>query len=1247
MTDQNFNASANFTPLITAINAASDAWARYALEQNNSVATTKRYIKEIEEAAKKLNTSVGRAGDVLNKFADAQTRVNASVAGFDGSKIKVQIDDIRARTASAATQFNSFSKILGKAIPFTAGSLIASGIRQIISGFKEATDTMIEFEQGISLIRSISQDVQVDFNVLSEGLKKVSNEFNLPLLDATQAAYLAVSNQVVRGAESLDFLSTAAKLAKVANGSLTESVNAISSVLKSYNLDATEAERVSAVLFRTADLGRVSLKAIASQLGTVTILASQLAIPIEEVGAALATFTVRGVTEANALTFLRNIMIKILQPTEAMKEAVSKLGFESAETAVKSLGLFKFMEQLLSVTNGSNAEIAELFNSIRALQPALLFASSGAADFNKNLEALKNSTDGFNRAVDITRESAGFKLAQFFNTVKNEFVGLVETIVNGSVSIGRSLGEAFSGKNLRNTFGFSSAKEIISREFDTIDVESIRLKKTLTDLENKFKDVGSASAVAGAEYRRQFGSIEVEKQLVKDAIALDKLNRAQDDLINKRINESNRFIKRTEEGIDNLSRKLQKLAEEEADNFSNSLTGQDKIDNIRKQIERVISERNRLVENAKATGDTSLVVGSFDAERDKIKALIKFYQDEFKDSKVGKESVSALQVSLSLLAKQERQTITELQKQLQRDAEAGIKRRGELERQLIAQNAIAKSKADFDIKKIASAKDEETIRAEIEARKNIFAQNAGDLNPIDFKREQDILIKQVEFASNKILEIRQLAAEQAEKIALESLQKEAKAQEDAIKRYIENRTFAINKVKELTELGDNLLNNLTGDRRPVVRDINERVKSTSFNDPKLDDLVKELIKEINASRGLATEERIDKVLTGVPGNFISRVNDPSSPGFINVEEAKATLEGINITLKTYSSAVEKQAEVIDSVTKTINDIERDFISKSLLNKFLIDNSGAGLKDIKSSLLSGTENITPIGGDPNVPVTARAEAKERIVKEEVNIWEDAVGAMTRIWQNAVSNIPNVDFDAAKQAQLNEKEKQKADEIKRNYFDQSAKDTQEGAFNWFENLQRRRNNGTLETKADFDKRTESARNVGQSFIKAADAVDEFAGIMKATNVTARQRIGGILQSIGGVLMSIPTPYTQVAGGVLSAGGGLLSSRNFQNGGIVYRANGGDLGQASRGTDTIHAGLTQGEFVMNRMATDKFYPQLRAMNSWKGYASGGRVSTSTVNVGDINLNAPISNGQIDTVRLGNDLRNKIRNGRLGNLG
>ena len=74
-------------------------------------------------------------------------------------------------------------------------------------------------------------------------------------------------------------------------------------------------------------------------------------------------------------------------------------------------------------------------------------------------------------------------------------------------------------------------------------------------------------------------------------------------------------------------------------------------------------------------------------------------------------------------------------------------------------------------------------------------------------------------------------------------------------------------------------------------------------------------------------------------------------------------------------------------------------------------------------------------------------------------------------------------------------------------------------------------------------------------------------------------------------------------LDTGIELAGPQQFNSGGIVYASKGSHINFQPRGTDTVPAMLTPGEFVVNRAATQKNLPLLKSINSGaKGYERGG---------------------------------------------
>ncbi len=167
--------------------------------------------------------------------------------------------------------------------------------------------------------------------------------------DVAQAAYDAVSNQVVRGAEAFKFLATAAELARTTQSSLTDTQNLLSSAINSYGLSVEDADRLSAQLFTTIDVGRVKVSEIANTFGRTTFLGNALGVTLEEIQAGLATLTVQGVRTSDAETFLTNVFQKLLKPTEATTRILNQLGVASGEAAVQTFGFSGVLEKLVNL----------------------------------------------------------------------------------------------------------------------------------------------------------------------------------------------------------------------------------------------------------------------------------------------------------------------------------------------------------------------------------------------------------------------------------------------------------------------------------------------------------------------------------------------------------------------------------------------------------------------------------------------------------------------------------------------------------------------------------------------------------------------------------------------------------------------------------------------------------------------------------------------------------------------------------
>lgn len=192
-------------------------------------------------------------------------------------------------------------------------------------------------------------------------------------------------------------------------------------------------------------------------------------------------------------------------------------------------------------------------------------------------------------------------------------------------------------------------------------------------------------------------------------------------------------------------------------------------------------------------------------------------------------------------------------------------------------------------------------------------------------------------------------------------------------------------------------------------------------------------------------------------------------------------------------------------------------------------------------------------------------------------------------------------------------------------------------------------------------EEAKRIIEEQKRALDGQAASAGTA-ATNTGNLSNAQGAVASTAGVATGASNTYTsqlsleeQQAQRTAQANFLLAQSRSGGGGGggpvtaahgkPIYRAEGGPTGFAPRGTDTIPAMLSPGEFVVNARSSRKFFSQLLAINAGRmpAYrANGGPVSNTTI--GDVNVNVNTSDpSQIDGRMLANALRRELRRGTI----
>jgi TP901 family phage tail tape measure protein len=357
--------------------------------------------------------------DIRNGTLNVQTAAERLAAG-PLKTLAGQFKDTGEEGKKAASELTLSWTTFARAVMVSQVLRAVNTVRQALT---EAITTAADFQVKVTEIRTLSQEAQLSSSQWAESLREVSDAFGIDILNVAEAAYQALSNQVAKGAEVQTFLTQAAQFAQAAVTDLTTATNLLTGALNSFQLGVEETNRVSAALFKTIELGRIRANDMANTFGRTGVLARQLGVEIEELGALFSSSTRNGIRFNESQTLVRQLFLKLIKPTEAFKDLLLEWGVASGEAAIQTFGLEGVVKRLGDeLETGGISRIAELFGRVRAISAVALISREGARQFSSDLKKFEEDSDSFIKAINLRFESAGAILQREINAIKNALI---------------------------------------------------------------------------------------------------------------------------------------------------------------------------------------------------------------------------------------------------------------------------------------------------------------------------------------------------------------------------------------------------------------------------------------------------------------------------------------------------------------------------------------------------------------------------------------------------------------------------------------------------------------------------------------------------------------------------------------------------------------------------------------------------------------------------------------------------------
>jgi TP901 family phage tail tape measure protein len=332
---------------------------------------------------------------------------------LDTGRFDNKIDSIPGRVASMGSKL---TRALMGATVAAGGLALALGSASVAaaSDFESAmanVNTVLDSKSGVGIEK------------LKQGLLGLD-----PLLGSStelaEGLYQALSSGIDPG-KSVRFVGDAAKLAKAGLADMGSTVKALTGFMNAYGDSTKSSAEVSDMMFKTVQLGVVELPELAAGLGNIASTAAAAGASQQEVLAAIAATTVKGVPAMQTMTALRQALANMIEPSKECAKAAAAMGLEGfGPSMLKAKGFSGTLEEIARATGGDVAKINALFGSVEAAGIITALAAEKSKKYKEALDGVGHSAGAVDRAFKMQTDTLKARLGGLWNAINQQLINL-------------------------------------------------------------------------------------------------------------------------------------------------------------------------------------------------------------------------------------------------------------------------------------------------------------------------------------------------------------------------------------------------------------------------------------------------------------------------------------------------------------------------------------------------------------------------------------------------------------------------------------------------------------------------------------------------------------------------------------------------------------------------------------------------------------------------------------------------------
>ncbi|WP_297093993.1 phage tail tape measure protein [uncultured Draconibacterium sp.] len=388
--------------------------------------------------------------------------------------------DLKRKSAEAEGIIGGMGRNIGKLAPFAplaAGSLILAKLGD------DAYDFSNEFSKAMREVQTISQATQEDWEGMSKSIIDMAANGPDDAIQLAQA-YYQIASAGYDGAAGLNLLDVSSRAATAGITDTKTAADGLTTILNAWGKDATEAEQVADVLFKTVEKGKVTFPELAQNIAQVAPMASAMKISLEEILGATASLTKQGNTTSMAMTQIRQAIIGLNENLgDGWSEAMT---FQEALQAVRDMA------------GGSDTALKDMMGRIEGVNAVLALTGDKAIAAADDLKTLSEATGSMQTAYETMMLEADNKWSQVHNKWQRELSQVGDKLKITSSGLADFFNRILTDEQA-DVIGPASQSAInnLFSDLNQLDDKEAKLKlitDKIIELKNEYVSLGQESA---------------------------------------------------------------------------------------------------------------------------------------------------------------------------------------------------------------------------------------------------------------------------------------------------------------------------------------------------------------------------------------------------------------------------------------------------------------------------------------------------------------------------------------------------------------------------------------------------------------------------------------------------------------------------------------------------------------------------------------------------------------------------------